>query len=291
MKAKSPDRSVLLLPKEVYLGDADFDLADCYSDNGSSFNDRLHFHDFYELSVFYEGRSDFLVSGERFVMGERSVQLIRPSDYHRQNVAPGDHIRYFNLMFTDSFLPPALREMLDADSRPLCMSLPGGGEWSHLLTSVRYAKAQFDRSPDDALTALLCRSLVELLCYTVLRGRDLPGGSESGTWEEAVRIAISFVQKNYRRPITLGDAASAAGLSQAYFSTLFRQVTGVPFSDYLASYRLKIADRYLHSGDLPIKQIASLCGFSSPGYFITRYRRQYGNTPKRAKEGRGTGDE
>lgn len=286
MKSRNPTPSVLLLPKEVYLGDVDFDLADCYSENASSFNDRLHFHDFYELSVIYEGRSDFLVSGEQFGMERGSVQLIRPSDYHRQNVAPGDHIRYYNLMFTDAFLPSSLQEMLDADSRPLCINLPEGREWSYLLSSVRYAKIQFDRSPDDALTALLCRSLVELLCYAVLRGRESSGGNEGGTSEEAVRIAVGYVQKNYRRPITLSDAASAAGLSGAYFSTLFRRVMGVPFSDYLASYRLKIADRYLHSGDLPIKQIAALCGFSSPGYFITRYKRQYGTTPKRAKKDR-----
>lgn len=280
---KSSDISVLLLPKEVYLGQADFDLADCYSENASSFNDRLHFHDFYELSVIYEGRSDYLVSGERFVMERGSIQLVRPSDYHRQNVAIGDHIRYYNLMFTDDFLSPSLRELLDADSRPLCANLPEGGEWSHLLTSVRYAKLRFDRSPDDALTDLLCKSLVELLCYTILKGRDSSQISEIGTSEEAVRIAMGYVQKNYRRPITLSDAASAAGLSASYFSGLFKRVMGIPFSDYLASYRLKMADRYLHSGDLPVKQIAALCGFSSSGYFITRYRRQYGTTPKRAK--------
>ena len=56
----------------------------------SGFNQRLHFHDFYELSLIYEGSSRFLINGSAFVAAAGSLQLIRPSDYHRQMTDTGN---------------------------------------------------------------------------------------------------------------------------------------------------------------------------------------------------------
>lgn len=285
---KTTDRA-FLLSKDDYLGGSDFDIADCYSDHGSDFNGVLHFHDFYELSMIYEGRSEFLVSGETFRMNSRSIQLIRPSDYHRQNVRDGDYIRYYNLMFTDNLLPKELREKLGSDDRPLCAEFAPDGTWKHLQTSTVYALSRYNQPARDLPVEILAKSLIELLCYELLCHREESGSAELGSAEGAVRAAIGYVQKNYRRPITLSDAAAAAGLSVSYFSTLFRQVMGIRFSDYLTGYRLKIADRYLRTGDLTVKEIAPLCGFSTTSYFVTQYRRQYGVTPgqRGKKDGRG----
>ena len=72
-----------------FLGGREYKIEDCYSEHESSYNDRLHFHDFYELSAIYEGTSRFLVNGSLFTMEKRSIQLIRPSDYHRQQAGEG----------------------------------------------------------------------------------------------------------------------------------------------------------------------------------------------------------
>lgn len=279
---------VLLLSREDYLGQGDFDLADCYSEHSSSFNGRLHFHDFYELSVIYEGRSDFWVNGELFPMNGGSIQLIRPSDYHRQEVAEGSFIRYYNLIFTDAMLPPELRRSLEEDDRPLCRTWQNrpSPDWSVLCSLLRMVHRQLSEEPvrsDRELGRMLVGSLIEFLCCQLLGGARSAGEREPTT-EGAVRAAIRYVQQNYRRPIRLSDVADAVGLSQSYFSTLFHRAMGIRFSDYLIAYRLRIADRYLATAELTVQQVADLCGFGSAGYFVARYREHYGLTPGRRRD-------
>ena len=74
-----------ILPAKEYLSNGLFSIK-------SSFNQQLHFHDFYELSLIYEGSSRFLINGSSFVAAAGSLQLIRPSDYHRQMTDTGKHI-------------------------------------------------------------------------------------------------------------------------------------------------------------------------------------------------------
>ena len=68
-----------ILPAKEYLSNGLFSIQNCYSEAESSFNQQLHFHDFYELSLIYEGSSRFLINGSSFVAAAGSLQLIRPS--------------------------------------------------------------------------------------------------------------------------------------------------------------------------------------------------------------------
>ena len=102
-----------ILPAKEYLSNGLFNIQNCYSEAESSFNQQLHFHDFYELSLIYEGSSRFLINGSSFVAAAGSLQLIRPSDYHRQMTDTGEYIRYYNLIFRQEVLSNVLLDALE----------------------------------------------------------------------------------------------------------------------------------------------------------------------------------
>ena len=102
-----------ILPAKEYLSNGLFSIQNCYSEAESSFNQQLHFHDFYELSLIYEGSSRFLINGSSFVAAAGSLQLIRPSDYHRQMTDTGEYIRYYNLIFRQEVLSNVLLDALE----------------------------------------------------------------------------------------------------------------------------------------------------------------------------------
>lgn len=274
--SRDPFHCDVLAPEE-FLPRGSFNIWDCYSEHRSDFNDRLHFHEFYELSVIYEGSSQFLINGSAFSTGEGSLQLIRPSDYHRQQTKPEEHIRYYNLMFSADYLSQPLLEALTGDSAPLCVTAPPD-QWPDLLKLVRQIYQAFLSDSADPLNRILIRNGVELLCVYLLRHRQT-GGADDPAPQDSVRRAISYIQNHYREPVRLADAALAAGLSPSYFSMIFHKVMGISFSGYLTNFRLQIADRYLRSSDLPVKQIANLCGFSSYPHFATAFKARYGTPP------------
>lgn len=267
-----------ILTPEFCLENREFNMWDCYSEYESSYNDRLHFHNFFELSVIYEGTSRFLINDSLFTMGIRSLQLIRPSDYHRQLTRKGEHIRYYNLMFSAVFLSEPLLRELEKTQQPLCIAAETA-DWDDIIRLTGKIYKEFKQSPEDILSQIYIRANVENLCLFLLRNQKAENPVKVQIPQEPIRKAVSFIQKSYRSPIYLSDAASAAGLSPAYFSTVFHDTMGISFSGYLTEYRLQAAERYLRSSDLTIKEIAAVCGFSSYPYFVTVFKEHFGFPP------------
>ena len=61
---------------------------------------------------------------------------------------------------------------------------------------------------------------------------------------------------------------------------VFRRETGFTFGEYLSDYRLRYASYLLRERPDSIGAIASMCGFDNFSYFIRRFRRKYGMSPR-----------
>jgi YesN/AraC family two-component response regulator len=95
-----------------------------------------------------------------------------------------------------------------------------------------------------------------------------------------VQKMLEYVRKNLTRPISLELAAFHLGISRGYAGRIFFAETGESFVDYTNKLRLEEAEKLLHNSRLKIEDIALKCGFTSAGYFIKRFKKTYGLTPK-----------
>ena len=84
-----------ILPAKEYLSNGLFSIQNCYSEAESSFNQQLHFHDFYELSLIYEGSSRFLINGSSFVAaaGDSTIGLSQTDDGYRETYPLRKYVR------------------------------------------------------------------------------------------------------------------------------------------------------------------------------------------------------
>ena len=124
-----------------------------------------------------------------------------------------------------------------------------------------------DKTIDLAAESLLLLSLSRL---------DTVGG-EGGLVGEIVRIT----EESFHDP-TLGIGPIAAALSYhpKYLSHLFKQRTGVGYSEYLRSVRLKYAITLFDRGIDSVKNVALLSGFSDPLYFSSVFKKSIGMSPR-----------
>lgn len=113
-------------------------------------------------------------------------------------------------------------------------------------------------------------------------------GRAAGQEDEAIRAALLFIRENYRTPLSLARVAEAAGLSAGYFSSRFKQVMKIGFSEYLLRFRLTVAAGYVASSDLPLKAVAAMNGFRSTNYFSAAFSSYFGLSPRayRRRHGR-----
>ncbi len=89
----------------------------------------------------------------------------------------------------------------------------------------------------------------------------------------------TYIEKNLRRDLQVGDIAPEIGLSRTYLSRLFREAEGLTVQQYIQKEKCRHAAQMLQYSDYPIAQIAQYYGFSSQSYFGACFRTWYGMTP------------
>jgi AraC-like DNA-binding protein len=100
---------------------------------------------------------------------------------------------------------------------------------------------------------------------------------------KALRRAMSFMDDNAQRPITVEDVARAARLSVRGLQAAFRRDLGTTPMAYLRVARLAGARRELVDADPgrgdTVEAIAHRWGFGHPARFAASYRAEYGEYP------------
>ena len=91
---------------------------------------------------------------------------------------------------------------------------------------------------------------------------------------------VNFINDNLEYPIKLNDIASLLGISQFYFSHLFKKSTGIAPYKYVIQQRVAKAKNLIKDSNLSLIEIAYECGFSSQSQMTQHFRKYIGITPK-----------
>lgn len=95
----------------------------------------------------------------------------------------------------------------------------------------------------------------------------------------AIEKARRFAETHLARPLTVNDLARESGLSRFHFSRLFTEHTGLAPAAWLVEQRVKEVARLLRSTKLPLKAIATQCGFPNANYLGRVFRQHAGIPP------------
>lgn len=269
-----------ILPAAKILAGERFVIWDCFSCYNSTFNNKLHFHDFYELSLIYEGESDFLVNGEKIKVLPGTIHMVTPSDYHMQMTKEDQTFRYINLIFSHDLLDDDLAAAFENHTRPIWLQPDRNSAESifSLAQNLLLEYQSWEKGKSFPFSEQLIEHGIQILCIQIARLLDSTQTNEQDSLLP-VRKAISIIRREYRREITLQEIADQVYLSPAYLSQLFHKTVGVSFSSYLTDYRLQMAARYLSSNTLLLKEIAPLCGFPTFPYFSAAFKKRFGMSP------------
>lgn len=95
---------------------------------------------------------------------------------------------------------------------------------------------------------------------------DVSGGVKERT-SNLVDSAKAYLENNFKRQISLYEAAAKLGVSQSHLSREFFKYTGEQPVRYLTRIRVENAVRLLHEGNMTIEEISAGCGFTDANYF------------------------
>jgi len=100
-----------------------------------------------------------------------------------------------------------------------------------------------------------------------------------GRAAEMVKKAVLFINEHDPREINRSRIAKEVGVCDDYLTKLFVRVLGVSPRAYVLSFRISLACRLLDCGDMALKEIAVLSGFSDASYFCRVFRATTGVSP------------
>ena len=106
-------------------------------------------------------------------------------------------------------------------------------------------------------------------------------------YDDRIRRAMDYLERNIARKITLADIADAVGLSPSRLAHLFREQTGQTPQQYLEGIRMQRASELLRRTGFSIKQIADAVGYDSQFYFSQRFKVRTKHSPSTFREAAG----
>lgn len=255
----------------------------------------MHKHDFIEIVYVISGRGKHIVGDNEYKVSKGDMFIVNfdvPHGFFHDETDKDEPVVY-NCVFMPKFLDSSLFSSIhfqDITSSFLFKSLfpdnynPGpdlklkgtdfneiGDLFSKMYTEYKLMKKGYC----DIIRAYLIELIIK-----IFRCMESSSGKEpSLKSKELVDRSIEYLKRNYNTDIRLEDVALKSFISKNYFSKLFKEVTGINFSDYIQKLRVDEACSLLKSTDMKVMDIALQTGFNDIKFFYEVFKKITGFTP------------
>lgn len=137
---------------------------------------------------------------------------------------------------------------------------------------------------DMILERLLEVMLVECLRWRGVGADALPAGLLAGLRDSALAGALRAIHADVRAGWTVAGLAKLAGMSRSAFAARFAGTLGCAPIEYLARWRMALAQDALSRGGTSLDRLAQATGYESASAFSTAFRRRVGCAPGRFRK-------
>ncbi|HHW00834.1 MAG TPA: AraC family transcriptional regulator [Clostridiaceae bacterium] len=271
------------------------------SDELREYCDIVHKHDFIEIAYVIEGSGFHIVGDKEYKTSIGDLFIINYDIPHgffpesRNKPAP----IVYNCVFMPEFLDTSLfasynfqditssflfNSLFPEDFKPSPDLKLTGTEFSEIgeLFSKMYSEYKFmQKGYCDIIRAYLIELIIKVFRLLEIKNEKGPASKNA----ELISKAIEYMKQNLDSDIKLDDLALKSFMSKTYFSRLFKETTGINFSDYVQQLRIDKACNLLKTTDMKIIDIAVDSGFNDLKFFYKVFKKITGKTPGDFRKG------
>lgn len=163
--------------------------------------------------------------------------------------------------------------------RDVCPVIPAG-EYADLLKELfMNALRLYEKSVSRYAGAIRMNLRTFLSTVLIVIDEYSEANASKSRFTQLVYDVLVYIDKNYRKQISLDDVAREFFVSPYYLARQFKKDIGYSVNQYIQNRRLGEAERRLVFEDTPVKEIAADCGYANLKYFYSVFKTKTGHTP------------
>lgn len=249
-----------------------------------------HWHSYFEITCVLEGEGNYFVNGEEYTMKEDDVIIFNNVEPHGWKLL-GDDMKLIVMIFSPEFVAEKISIF---DTEYLKPFVERGTNFKNrvgkeeavngdIRSSIREIYQEWQQKK-EGYPLMIKANVLRILTMLIRAYQDetKPDAmlTEKKLAMKRLEQAFDYIDAHYCERITLEEVAASVYMSQNYFSTYFRKVMNIGFSDYVTRLRLGRARELLKSSDKNVTEIAMECGFNNISNFYRLYKKHMGTSPK-----------
>lgn len=153
------------------------------------------------------------------------------------------------------------------------------GEILGKLIELIVSESAGNRFGSGSVVERLCDSLFVLVVRHCLEEGLVHQGVFAAMQDSRLETVLRLMHQEPWQPWTLAELCSRAGISKTVLSEKFMELVGASPIEYLISWRMQIAARWLKEPGMTIERVAERCGYDSAPAFSKAFKRSFGVSP------------
>ncbi len=225
---------------------------------------------FIDLSYFSRGKAFYKVNGEYYEVNQGDLICIPKGSQRSATTDPDNPMETFSVNF----------QLYDTKGNDVELPFP---LLSHVGTSEELlylynelTLVWLKKSPGFEIEA---RALVLMILHNYFKRFYYRNNVHN--MDSRIQETIRYILSNLYNPIKVEELARNAGVTTAYFGTLFKKYTGSSVKEYINKMKINNAENILLSGEFSVKDVAYKCGFEDIFYFSKLFKRIKGYPPSK----------
>lgn len=248
----------------------------------------MHFHDYYQI---YFIRSGSLVHHTETAFAPLSygeLFIIPPNMPHYIEAEP-DTVDFYSMGFmADFFMDGRSGNKLIADFLYFLKTATAKDiqpKFSLLHEDILFAETIFNRIMDEFSSDRPAKMemiyeyaslLMTMFARIYFEQKTLSLRSEQN--KETVMHCIAYIQNHFDEDITLDEITRHSAMSKTRFCSLFSEITGTSFKNYLNMFRIKKASEMIRTGE-KLASVSTYCGYNDFSTFYRNFKKYMSVSP------------
>lgn len=251
-----------------------------------------HWHPEIEVVRALEGKMDYHVNSENFILEEGECLILNTLRIHRHAVPKNAQYQGITVLFpaqlvssnesvSDRYVTPLLEDN-SFDFIHLKASTDDARKIAHKLDRLWEMKTEQAPAYELRSLGILQNLWADIFC--LCNALEFSHARSQNQEQLTVKLMVSYIKRNYSQKINQDDIAKAGQVCRSKCTRLFRTYFDQTPIKFLNSYRLEMSRKMLANKNLSVADVSTACGFTYQSYFCSAFKTAYGCSPKQLQQ-------